>query len=293
MNMLTHRDGRPLMEPMYYENPESDEAYNVPNEYWFGTELIVAPITAKTDKKTLTSSTDVWLPAGRYTDIFTGRIYNGGRTIKMFRDLSSIPVLAKEGSIIPLATEDRTNDCSNPEDMEILIFRGNGKFRLYEDDGETMNYQNGAFAETEFEVTEKNGDVTFNVSPAEGDLSVIPAKRRYTFSFRDIADCENVQVTVNNEKAVFEQTAKDGLIQISAEIAAADKLQIVLKNISAKKNPPRKEMLTDMLSKVQGSNNAKMVLYTACLEDSFNGKILANKAVRDSVKEIKILAENS
>ena len=293
MNMLTHRDGRPLMEPMYYENPENDEAYNVPNEYWFGTELIVAPITTKTDKKTLTSSADVWLPEGRYTDIFTGRIYNGGKKIKMFRDLSSIPVLAKEGAIIPLATDDRTNDCSNPENMEILIFRGNGKFRLYEDDGETMNYQKGAFAETEFEVAEKNSDVIFTVNPAEGDMSVIPAERRYTFSFRDVAGCENVQVTVNGEKVDSEQTSKDGSVQISVGISCADKLQIILKNIKAKKNPARKEMLTDMFSKMQGSNNAKMILYTACIEDSFNGRILADKAVRDSVKEITALAENS
>ncbi len=293
MNMLTHRDGRPFMEPMYYENPENDEAYNVPNEYWFGTELIVTPITTKIDKKTLTSSADVWLPEGRYTDIFTGRIYNGGKKIKMFRDLSSIPVLAKEGAIIPLAVNDRTNNCANPEDMEIFIYRGNGKFRLYEDDGETMNYQNGAFVETEFEVAEKNSDVIFTVNPAEGDLSVIPAKRRYTLSFRDITDCENISVTVNGENVPFGKTVNDGIIQLSAEIASGDKLQITLRNITAKKNPSKKEMLTDMFSKVQGSNNAKKFLYTACLEDSFEGKIFANKAVRDSVKEITALAENS
>lgn len=293
MNMLTHRDGSPLMEPMYYENPENDEAYNVPNEYWFGTELIVAPITTKIDKKTLTSSADVWLPDGRYTDIFTGRVYNGGKKIKMFRDLSSIPVLAKEGAIIPLAINDKTNDCTNPEEMEILIYRGNGKFRLYEDDGETMNYKNGAFAETEFEVAEKNGDVTFTVNPASGDLSVIPEKRRYTFSFKDVTDCENVSVTVNGNNISFEHTVNDGTIRIVAEISCEDKLQITMRNITAKKNPSKKEMLTDLLSKVQGSNNAKMVLYTACLEDSFSGKILANKAVRDSVKEITALAENS
>lgn len=293
MNLFTHRDGRPLMEPMYYENPENDEAYNVPNEYWFGTELIVAPITTKIDKKTLTSSADVWLPKGRYTDIFTGRIYNGGKKIKMFRDLSSIPVLAKEGAIIPLAVNDRTNDCTNPEDMEILIYRGNGRFRLYEDDGETMNYQKGAFAATEFEVTEKNGNVTFTVNSAEGDTSVIPSKRRYTFSFKDIADSENVLATLNGNPVAFEQKKTDGTVQIFAEISCEDKLEITIKSITAKKNPSRKEMLTDLLSKVQGNNNAKKFLYTACLDDSSGGKILANKAVRDSVKEITELAENS
>ena len=292
MNMLTHRDGKPLMEPMYYENPEEDEAYYVPNEYRFGTELIVAPITEKINKKTLTASTVVWLPEGRYTDIFTGRIYSGGKKIKMFRDLSSIPVLAKEGAIIPLDMNDRTNICTNPENMEILIYRGNGSFSLYEDDGETMNYQNGAFAETELEVSESASDVTFTINPAKGDTSVIPAERTYKLSFKDITAAENVTVTVNGNNADVNAVKADGTLEISVLITPADKLCVTLNNVTVKKNPSKKEMLTDLFSKVQGSNDVKKFLYTACLNDSFNGKILANKAVRDSVKEINELSKN-
>ena len=293
MNMLTHRDGKPLMEPMYYGNPEDDDAYNVPNEYRFGTELIVAPITEKINKKTLTASTEVWLPEGRYTDIFTGRIYNGNRKLKMFRDLSSIPVLAKEGAIIPLDMNDRTNICTNPEDMEILIYRGNGKFRLYEDDGETMNYQNGAFAETEFEVTESEENVIFTINPAEGDISVIPEKRTYRLSFKDITTAENIVATLNGKDIEIKTAKTNGTIEVSAEITSADKLTITLKAITAKKNPSKKEMLTDLFSKVQGSNDVKKFLYTSCLKDSFSGRVLANKAVRDSVKEVLALAEIS
>lgn len=286
MNMLTHRDGRPLMEPMYYEYPENDEAYNVPNEYMFGTELIVAPITQKLNRKTLTSSADVWLPEGRYTDIFTGRIYNGGKKIKMFRDLSSIPVLAKEGSIIPLAVNGKTNDWSNPEELEILIYRGNGSFSLYEDDGETMDYKNGAFAETLFEISEENADVIFTVNTAQGDLSVIPAKRKYILSFKDIADSDKIFVTLNGKRVPFEQSEKDGTIVITAEITPKDKLRVTMRGITAKQNPEKKEMLTELLSKVQGSNNAKLILYSACLKDGFKGNIFADKAIKDSVKEL-------
>ncbi len=290
MNMLTHRDSRPLMEPMYYEYPENDDAYNVPNEYMFGTELIAAPITEKLSRKTLTASAEVWLPEGRYTDIFTGRIYNGNKKLKMFRDLSSIPVLAKEGAIIPLATDDRTNNWKNPEDMEILIYRGNGKFRLYEDDGETMNYKNGAFAETQFDVTEENEDVIFTINPAEGDLSVIPEKPRYTLSFKDITDSEKIFVTLDGKRIPFEQSKQNGTLVITAEISPTEKFRVTMRGIKAKVNPPKKEMLTDLLSKVQGSNNAKMVLYAACLNDNFNGKFFADKATYDSVKEILEMA---
>ncbi len=286
MNMLTHRDGKPLMEPMYYEYPEKDEAYSVPNQYLFGTQLIVAPITEKLNKKTLTASAEVWLPEGRYTDIFTGRIYNGNKKIKMFRDSSSIPVLAKEGSIIPLAVNDRTNNWKNPEELEVLIYRGNGSFRLYEDDGETMNYRNGAFAETQFDVAENGGNIVFTVNPAEGDTSVIPEKRKYILSFRDIADCKNITATVNGEEIHPEHKKQNGTLVLSCEISSADKLLITMKNITAKTNPPKKEMLTDLLSGIQGSNNAKMLLYTSYINSDFSGRLFAYKAIRESVKEI-------
>lgn len=286
MNMLTHRDGRPLIEPMYYKNPESNEAYNVPNEYWFGTQLIAAPVTKPADKKTLTASTDVWLPEGRFTDIFTGRIYGGNQKIKMFRDISSIPVLAKEGAIIPLSVNDKTNDWANPEDMEILIYRGNGNFTLYEDDGETMNYKNGAFAETKFEVEESEKDLIFTVNPASGDLSVIPDVRYYTFSFKDIASSEKIDVTINENRTVFEKTEKNGETIISVTLKATDELKITIKNYTAKQNPPKKEMLTELLSKVQGNNTLKMAAYTACLNDFSKIKLIADKNIRSAATEI-------
>lgn len=290
MNMRTHRDGRPLIEPMYYEYPENREAYNVPNEYFFGSELIAAPITQKKSRRTMTASADVWLPEGRFTDIFTGAIYNGGQKIKMFRDTSSIPVLAKEGAIIPLYADDRTNSTANPDIMELYIYRGNGRFTLYEDDGETMNYKDGAFAETDFEVAENGKDVIFTVSPVKGDLSVIPEKRKYIFTFKDIAGCEKTTVTLGGKRMPAEKTSKNGETQLILEILPTDKLKITLKNITARRNLPRKELLTEFFSKLQGDNNMKAVIYSYCLSDNFKGHTAAPKEIRDAVKEIFALA---
>ena len=75
---------------------------------------------------------NVWIPEGRYTDIFTGRIYCGKRFVKMYRDIENFPVLAKEGAIIPMSANDRDNDCSNPAELELLVYRGNNTFTLYD-----------------------------------------------------------------------------------------------------------------------------------------------------------------
>lgn len=257
MNYRTNHDGRALCEPMYYHYPENEEAYNCPNEFFFGSELIVAPITSPADKHTLLAGVDVWLPEDkRYTDIFTGRIYKGGRRVKMFRDASSIPVLASEGSIIPLDINDRKNNSRNPKNMELLIYRGNGKFSMYEDDGETMKYKNGAYAFTDYEVKEDGSSLEFTINPARGDISVLPASRLYKLSFKDITSAD-VNVYINRGFTEAEVIKGDGLSIILKGIRPTDTVKIELKNVKVRNNGDKKENLINLISKFQGGNNAK------------------------------------
>ena len=52
MNRRASRAGLPLVQPMYYLEPEREETYEVPNNYYFGTEMMVSPITDKLDPVT-------------------------------------------------------------------------------------------------------------------------------------------------------------------------------------------------------------------------------------------------
>lgn len=45
MNYRSYAENMPLIEPMYYEYPENAEAYEVKNQYFFGSQLMVAPVT--------------------------------------------------------------------------------------------------------------------------------------------------------------------------------------------------------------------------------------------------------
>ena len=278
MNRRTNADGIPLIRPMYYDYPETEEAYNIPNEYMFGDKLIVCPITEKCDKKLNQGGTDVWLPDGKYTDIFTGRIYRGGQKMRMFRDLCSIPVLAKEGAIIPLSENGTENNCSNPIDMELLIFSGNGSFKMYEDDGETEKYIDGELAETLFEIKEENGNIIFRINPAEGDLSVIPEKRNYTLKFMNIKNAGiDIDCIKNNAKYL-----EIKLIDIKSD----EGITVHLTDIEEKKNPPKQELITELISKVQGFNDLKSMLYSKYLKSDIKGISLVSKTFRDAVGEI-------
>lgn len=282
INRLTQTDGRPLLSPMYHEYPTSDEAYKVGNEYLFGTQLIVAPITQPVSKITNMASTEVWLPQGRYTDIFTGRIYKGGKRFAMCRDTTLIPVLAKEGAIIPLDGRKCSNDCDNPDRFEVLVYRGNGEFTLYEDDGETLDYRNGHFAQTKIEVSEHDERLTLKLRPALGDLNVIPQKREWSFEFRDVTDAE--EICVDGFDFVAERS--NGHICVTLRSVPSDaEVEIRLNKIKALKNPKKKELLIEAVSKIQGGIFLKSAKYKKCLTDGFNGKISAPKSVRCLIEE--------
>ncbi len=133
----THDTGRALMEPMYYEYPDEEAAYHCPNQYFFGSQLIVRPITEKADEKGM-AKTEVWLPEGKWTDIFTGETYEGGKTVSMVRFFESIPVLAKEGGFFVLDGRKHTNDLSAPDHLRIMAMNGNGSYTLREDEASTV-----------------------------------------------------------------------------------------------------------------------------------------------------------
>ncbi len=193
MDHRTHTDGVALCEPMYYSYPENESAYKVPNQFMFGSELMVCPITKPNSKKLLMGSTKAWIPEGRWTDIFTLKSYTGEKALELFRDTETMPVLAKEGAIIPMSA-DEGNSSANPESFEIWAFSGNGVFILKEDDG-SVDFKNHT-ASTKFEISYDNGKVSFTVNAAQGDTSVIPQNRNYKVRIRDL--------TVNGKALVFE-----------------------------------------------------------------------------------------
>jgi alpha-glucosidase (family GH31 glycosyl hydrolase) len=128
----THKDGLALIEPLYYQW-DNEEAYLFNEEYLFGGELLLAPITEKAIDGF--ACVNAWIPEGKWTDIFTGDGYQAGpegKTVTLLRELEFIPVLAREGAILPLSMEPG-NSIMNPEKLEIWSYLGNNEYILYED----------------------------------------------------------------------------------------------------------------------------------------------------------------
>ena len=187
MNERNHRELLPLVQPMYYSHPRCHEAYCVPNQFWFGSDLMVSPITQPNDPAARLGETEVWLPDGDWFDWFSGLHYQGlgGRRMKVFRTLEQMPVFARAGAITPLACREKgDNRLVNPEKLEVLVFPGaDGSFVLYEDAGEGEEYQKGAFSTTAMEL--RWGETAeFVIHPVRGDRSLIPGHRVWRIGFR-------------------------------------------------------------------------------------------------------------
>lgn len=168
MNARSASDDEPLITPMYWDYPEVDEAYKVPNQFRFGSELIVAPVTQPRESSTHLGAVKAWLPNKRFVDIFTGVVYDGDRELNLHRPLSGYPVLAPEGSIIPLDAAYRCeNGSPNPSAFEVLLVVGaDGTFNLVEDNGKGTHVDDGDFRMIDADGTESGADnVRFIYTP--------------------------------------------------------------------------------------------------------------------------------
>ncbi len=178
MAWRNHQVGVALINPMYYTHPQADSAYVAPQQYWFGSEMIIAPYTSPIGTDTGVSRQAVWLPEGNWYDFANGTEYIGGGWRAIYGDLRHTPIFVKDGGIIPLADMKYENGTPLPTTLHIHRYgTAAGRFVLYEDDGETNNYARGDYAETVFSIETGMSELT--ITPPDPLLAFIPQNRIY------------------------------------------------------------------------------------------------------------------
>jgi alpha-D-xyloside xylohydrolase len=105
----------------------------------------------------------VYLPAGtEWIDFWTGEKQAGGKSIMMDAPVSTMPLMIKAGSIVPMGplVQYATEKPADP--IELRIYPGaDGSFTLYEDENDNYNYEKGAYA-----------TITFHWDDAKRELSI-------------------------------------------------------------------------------------------------------------------------
>lgn len=146
-----HVTGQPIMEPMCYAFQDDPKCYDEGVDFMFGDSMLVANVVDKGAK-----TRQVYLPAGTtFYDFYTRESYEGGQTIEIPVTLSSIPIFVPSGAMIPMAINQMDNlRTQHSTGINLLCAADkDGKFTLYEDDGVTMNYENGDYLKTDITMT--------------------------------------------------------------------------------------------------------------------------------------------
>lgn len=201
MAWRNERESVPAIRPMYHDYPEAEAAYHCPNQYFFGSELIAAPFVSPADHDTRLARQVVWLPPGDWYHFFDGRRFSGDSWRALYGGLDEIPVLARAGAIVPLGPKVGWGGVENPASLDVCVFPGaDSRFELYEDDGETVAYRDGAYALTPMDQEWREGKAVFTVGPVEGDAAQTPAERTYRVHFRGVERPGAVTALVNGEE---------------------------------------------------------------------------------------------
>lgn len=278
---ICHKNGTALCEPMYYSYPECNDAFNVPNEYKFGDELIVCPITSKLSLKTNMGSVKAYIPKGTFTDIFTLQKYHGPINITLNRELYSIPVLAKEGAVIPLSN-DSGNKVDNPENLEFWIFNGNNTYTLYEDNGKVNFEEHNVKTKIINSFDESTNTAKLVIKKPFGDEVLINKNRKYTLIFKEI---ESASVKCSGD---FEIINGNKSLTVKLDFCDND-IEIELCNIKLIQKENCKDRVINSFSRWQESTIKKSNCYKPFKDKNTKEELLKALKISKIPKDLKLL----
>ena len=132
--------GEPIVSPLFYHFEDDENTLEINDEYMVGDSLLVAPILDKDARRRM-----IYLPKGTWIDLFTGKKYIGGKYIIFAENLAESGYFIKNNTLIPMFENLKHIKKSEIDTLVIKVFGNSGKVKIYEDDGETLDYEKGIY----------------------------------------------------------------------------------------------------------------------------------------------------
>jgi alpha-glucosidase/alpha-D-xyloside xylohydrolase len=150
------------MRPIWLADPRDQQALRRDDEYLWGDSFLVAPVLQPG-----ASQRSVYLPAGQWWDYWTNQQTEGGKEVSRPVDLKTIPLYVKSGAVVPFGPVRQYTTEPVDAPLDLLVYPGaDGRFTLYEDDGESFRYQKGEFTRIVCEWKDRERTLTLRVDPA-------------------------------------------------------------------------------------------------------------------------------
>jgi len=201
------------MRPLFSDFASDRRVWNMTDEFMFGRSILAAPIVdpqyteekiirtnAMTgwDRQTASDGSAVgaidftapkqavkYLPKGaKWYDFWTNQLYNGGQNVTLATTLDRVPMFVRAGSILPLGPEMQYVGEKQWDNLEIRVYPGtDGTFVLYEDEGDSYNYEKGIYTTITFSWNDKSRTLT--IGKRKGDYPGMLQSRQFTIVLPD------------------------------------------------------------------------------------------------------------
>jgi alpha-glucosidase (family GH31 glycosyl hydrolase) len=201
----TYDTGVAFLRPLYYDWPDAEESYNNKQEYVFGKDMIVAPVTQPVDAVRQTATQTLWLPPGGWFEWPTGKHLTGPATITHSFSISQVPVYLRDGAIVPMQPPMRYTGEKPVDPLILTVFPlhdvKDSSYSVYEDGSDGRKYETGEFTNTAIHAEEAKGELTIHVDAAKGSYPGMLKER--AFELRLPGDWPPESVTVNGKPVQY------------------------------------------------------------------------------------------
>ena len=196
------------MRPLFADFAADKKVWNTTDEFMFGHSILAAPIVDPqyTEEKiirtnamtgwdrqnnvngndnlnvdfTAVKTASKYLPKGAsWYDFWTGKQFKGGQTVTLQTSLETVPMFVRAGSIVPLGPEMQYVGEKAWDNLEMRVYPGaDGTFTLYEDEGDSYNYEKGVHSTITFLWNDKSRTLT--IGERKGEYPGMLKSRRFT-----------------------------------------------------------------------------------------------------------------
>lgn len=166
-----------LCRPMYYEYPEAAEAYEREGQYFFGDDILVAPVVEPSVDGV--SKKEIWFPEGKWWSVAHGRLIDGGAVRSLDYTLDQIPYFYRQGAVIVKNPPAVKHVTERPDALVLDIVAGvDGACEFYEDAGDNADYAT-KYATTSISHKQRGRKAEYTIAPRKGAYEGMPLSRSY------------------------------------------------------------------------------------------------------------------
>ena len=213
---VVQEDGM-IMRPLVMDFAQDRKAILLDDEYLFGKNILVCPVTEPLyTKKTegnkgvaivpdiakASAPVKVYLPEGaKWIDFWTNETVEGGQEISRECPIDILPLYIKAGSILPLGPKVQYSDEKKWNNLDLCIYPGaDGEFTLYEDEGDNYNYEKGMFSTIRF--SWNDAARTLTIEDRKGEYPDMLKRRNFRITLMQPGKQTAETVIVNADKKV-------------------------------------------------------------------------------------------